>query len=1250
MKPPLGFHNQLRCPGDRAQRKSCPAGGMMRRITTIAAIAFLLAQPATAQPKKRLSISLAPLSSLQHTPPPVSGGSPAAGRGDLRNLAGSTYPTSHYQKGMYLRQKGEIEAALVEFLKATQENPTLVKAFYEQALIFRDRGYFKLAESSLQQALAVKPDYQQARVLLAAVRLELGNIGGAVQELSRSLGIGVGANPQPPEPAGSPAGGGAEPASRLETPPSVLQMLHSLLPEPQEPEPAAPQPARSAGQPDEAQAPASLPGRSVGQETDRANAQPEPPALGLEPAAGADGPQAAFQSSQAAAESRTEAARPFGEILPAERRPSQPGSGAGSDLASRLLTPLNSLKAALLKPAQLIAGAGMHFSLPNPFSFLKSDAEAGRKPGGEPGQRSRAVKEDLLAAGADPQTAAPPELPLNEPPPQPEGDQAANPEQRSSELPAEPAAAISRRLANVLRRGGNEGRRSWSAADLTTAVRAAGQSAPKAEAGSPPITMVVRQPPAEHTRPAEGTVGQPASPDSPRLNTALPAPIMCPVPAHEEPPLEQSSTQTASAPPSPIAWLSFLTPPVSGKAAPPAPAPAAGSQPDFPALRSGSSTVAAGPEISQVPASNQPVTAALSSTDAGNTPVPSADVSGSVEPTSAPLPSTVSRRASLPESRPVAVVASSAIPSPTPAAPARPPALPVPTPSAPAKHPASGVRLPVVHIRWPSLSVNWPTQPAPPPAVVSRAQAAPAPKQLAQVVNRPAPLPSAPTASPLPLAAAPTPSTGLPGLSARSQASPVASLPAAAAGHFTAAAPSPAELLAPQVVSNPAAPAPSPSLVVRSPSASAPPPSAIDRARCLPQSWPTAVVASGSAPLPTPSCPIAKPLPPAPQPKAPAKAAATPLALPTLSIQLPSVSVEWPEAPLPVPGKPTRPRSAPAPSRAAVSGSPPAPPPLARIAQQIVSTFAPSPSAPVQPAAGSGQSARIVVPSPSVPPAVTTLSAPAPTMALGSQYEPSPTVPSAAPSQAPLPSTLATQRSLPQSWPTAVVAPPAVASGAEPLPSAKVKLQFTPDRAEGPAPQAQASPLAAASLTPSASTAQAATWPGGQGRTGPDSGQQAFSKQLLPGSQSRLLALAHGNQLANGPTRQSPALQSQDSDPWTAKLKDLQQHGTANLKNGEAFMFSEQTGEAVLFLPDGQTIRRKIAPSQDAEAVARLRRPDIFVPQDLQYNLSLLAKLLPRQDNKSAAGPPPQNNNFTVNDLLNQSQGFLGWLKQLMKF
>ena len=144
------------------------------------------------------------------------------------------YTSAHYEKGMYFKQHGEADSALVEFLKATEENPNLAKAFWEQALIFRDRGYLKLAQSALMQALTVKPDYNEARLLLAGVRLEQGDFSGCATDLSRMLGIA------PPKfmafknSSELPVGNKAKepPAYDFENAPSVMQMPHYYLPAP----------------------------------------------------------------------------------------------------------------------------------------------------------------------------------------------------------------------------------------------------------------------------------------------------------------------------------------------------------------------------------------------------------------------------------------------------------------------------------------------------------------------------------------------------------------------------------------------------------------------------------------------------------------------------------------------------------------------------------------------------------------------------------------------------------------------------------------------------------------------------------------------------------------------------------------------------------------------------------------------------------------------------------------------------------
>lgn len=164
----------------------------MRRHAQIAVAALISISagslPAYAQ-HSRKSVAMIPGMVPAAAPHPVSVRSSAVSRTQFKRLANSSYPANHFQRGLLLKQQGQEDKALVEFLKAAQENPYQVKAYYEQAVIFKQRGYNKLATSALQQALTVNPDFRDARVLLASIHLENGALSEAAQELFRSLGL-----------------------------------------------------------------------------------------------------------------------------------------------------------------------------------------------------------------------------------------------------------------------------------------------------------------------------------------------------------------------------------------------------------------------------------------------------------------------------------------------------------------------------------------------------------------------------------------------------------------------------------------------------------------------------------------------------------------------------------------------------------------------------------------------------------------------------------------------------------------------------------------------------------------------------------------------------------------------------------------------------------------------------------------------------------------------------------------------------
>lgn len=156
-----------------------------------------------------------------------------------------------------------------------------------------------------------------------------------------------------------------------------------------------------------------------------------------------------------------------------------------------------------------------------------------------------------------------------------------------------------------------------------------------------------------------------------------------------------------------------------------------------------------------------------------------------------------------------------------------------------------------------------------------------------------------------------------------------------------------------------------------------------------------------------------------------------------------------------------------------------------------------------------------------------------------------------------------------------------------------------------------------------------------------------LEKSKLP----RTICQAPATPVALAPAKaQAPAV---PEDAITKRMRYLLEHGTQNIKPGEAFMYSEETGEGVLFLPNGQSERRRLSAAQDPERIMRARRPDIMEPKDLQYSLSLLGKLLSsgEQTQQQNQQPVQPIGGPTLEQLMNQSsQGIRGWLKNTFKF
>ncbi len=146
------------------------------------------------------------------------------------------------------------------------------------------------------------------------------------------------------------------------------------------------------------------------------------------------------------------------------------------------------------------------------------------------------------------------------------------------------------------------------------------------------------------------------------------------------------------------------------------------------------------------------------------------------------------------------------------------------------------------------------------------------------------------------------------------------------------------------------------------------------------------------------------------------------------------------------------------------------------------------------------------------------------------------------------------------------------------------------------------------------------------------------------------------------PEKKTPAA---PEDEWVKRLRYLNENGTGTLKDGEAFMFSEDTGEAVLILASGKRIQRIIAQPQDAQEVLKLRRPDVLIPHELMYNLSLLGRLMPKEE-PAVQRPAPitvqqspsitssqsaseLDKPFATGEMLGKREGIFDWFRGILK-
>lgn len=168
-----------------------PAQGQSQNEAKNAGSAASKSYSTLSSSKKRIAVVGLPAVTAKTITPQLR---PRANSNDIasasKKAASKSYPSNSLERGFYLKQQGQLNAALLEFIKSAHENPREVRAFYEQAQIFKQQGNTKLAKSALEQALAIAPKYTEARTMLVQTHLESGNLIGVANEVGKLFNLG----------------------------------------------------------------------------------------------------------------------------------------------------------------------------------------------------------------------------------------------------------------------------------------------------------------------------------------------------------------------------------------------------------------------------------------------------------------------------------------------------------------------------------------------------------------------------------------------------------------------------------------------------------------------------------------------------------------------------------------------------------------------------------------------------------------------------------------------------------------------------------------------------------------------------------------------------------------------------------------------------------------------------------------------------------------------------------------------------
>jgi len=91
------------------------------------------------------------------------------------------------EKGYAALRRGDVEASLRHFKRATEEAPERPQAYFGLAQAYIDQGSSELTKRSLESALKADPTYAQARAFLGMELFKQYDVTGAQDELEQAL-------------------------------------------------------------------------------------------------------------------------------------------------------------------------------------------------------------------------------------------------------------------------------------------------------------------------------------------------------------------------------------------------------------------------------------------------------------------------------------------------------------------------------------------------------------------------------------------------------------------------------------------------------------------------------------------------------------------------------------------------------------------------------------------------------------------------------------------------------------------------------------------------------------------------------------------------------------------------------------------------------------------------------------------------------------------------------------------------------